>query len=93
MHGAHVTLAHELETEVERNGPVDVVVGSSMLNGAGFLGLARRTLGDAAFVIYMHENQLGYPLSPRDKADLSYQQISSARVLIVSLMNDTWPSA
>lgn len=86
MHGAHVTLARELETEVERNGPVDVVVGSSMLNGAGFLGLARRTIGDAAFVIYMHENQLSYPLSPRDKADLSYPMINWTSMAVADLI-------
>jgi glycosyltransferase involved in cell wall biosynthesis len=86
MHGAHVTLARELEKEVENNGPVDVVVGSSMLNGAGFLGLARRTLGGAAFVIYMHENQLGYPLSPRDKADLSYPMINWTSMAVADLV-------
>ena len=86
MHGAHVTLAEELESEVKRYGPVDVVVGSSMLNGAGFLGLARRTIGDAAFVIYMHENQLGYPLSPRDRADLSYPMINWTSMAVADLV-------
>jgi glycosyltransferase involved in cell wall biosynthesis len=86
MHGAHVTLAQELEREVDRNGPVDLVVGSSMLNGAGFLGLARRTIGDAAFVIYMHENQLGYPLSPRDRADLSYPMINWTSMAVADLV-------
>jgi glycosyltransferase involved in cell wall biosynthesis len=76
MHGAHVTLAAEFEEEVAGSGPFDVVVGSSMLNGAGFVGLARRSLGSAAFVVYMHENQLGYPLSPRDKIDLTYPMIN-----------------
>ncbi len=86
MHGAHVTLAQELEEEVRRNGPIDLVVGSSMLNGAGFLGLARRTIGDAAFVIYMHENQLGYPLSPRDRTDLSYPMINWTSMAVADLV-------
>jgi glycosyltransferase involved in cell wall biosynthesis len=86
MHGAHVTLARELEREVDRNGPVDLVVGSSMLNGAGFLGLARRIIGDAAFVVYMHENQLGYPLSPRDQADLSYPMINWTSMAVADLV-------
>jgi len=76
MHGAHVTLAREFESEVAGNGFFDVVIGSSMLNGSGFLGLARRSLGSAPFVVYMHENQLGYPLSPRDKVDLTYPMIN-----------------
>ena len=86
MHGAHVTLAQELEEEVRRNGPVDLVVGSSMLNAAGFLGLARRTIGNAAFVIYMHENQLGYPLSPRDRTDLSYPMINWTSMAVADLV-------
>ena len=86
MHGAHVTLARDFETEVERNGPVDAVVGSSMLNGAGFVGLARRSLGEAAFIIYMHENQLGYPLSPRDNADLSYPMINWTSMAVADLV-------
>jgi len=54
MHGAHVTLAIEFTAEVERNGQFDVVIGSSMLNLAGFLGLARRAVGSAGVVVYMH---------------------------------------
>lgn len=76
MQGAHVTLARELEADVAANGPVDVVVGTSMLNAAGFLGLARRAVGSAGFVLYMHENQLSYPLSPRDKVDHTYPMIN-----------------
>jgi len=76
MHGAHVTLAAALQQEVARRGPVDVVVGSSMLNAAGFLGLTRGFLGSSRFALFMHENQLGYPLSPRDKVDLSYPMIN-----------------
>lgn len=76
MQGAHVTLAREFEADVAANGPVDVVVGTSMLNAAGFLGLARRAVGSAGFALYMHENQLGYPLSPRDKVDHTYPMIN-----------------
>ena len=90
MHGAHVTLARDFETEVERNGPVDAVVGSSMLTGAGFVGLARRSLGEAAFIIYMHENQLGYPLSPRDNADLSYPMINWTSMAVADLARLRW---
>ncbi|MDJ0924034.1 MAG: DUF3524 domain-containing protein [Acidimicrobiia bacterium] len=86
MHGAHVTLAQDLEAEVEENGPVDVVVGSSMLNGAGFVGLARRVLGSATFVVFMHENQLGYPLSPRDRADLTYPMINWTSMAVADLV-------
>ena len=76
MHGAHVTLAQLLEAEVASNGPVDVILASSMLNGAAFLGLTRDVIGDARFVLFMHENQLGYPLSPRDTPDLTYPMVN-----------------
>jgi len=86
MQGAHVTLAGQLEADVAANGPVDVVVGSSMLNGVGFLGLARHTIGSARFVVYMHENQLGYPLSPRDKADQTYPMINWTSMVAADLI-------
>ena len=76
MHGAYVTLAEAFVAEVEANGPFDVIFGSSMLNLAGFLGLVRRSLNRVRVVVYMHENQLGYPLSPRDKLDLTYPMIN-----------------
>ncbi len=81
MHGAHVTLAREFVSEVEANGPFDVVISSSMLNLPGFLGLARRSVHSAGIVLYMHENQLGYPLSPRDKVDLTYPMINWTSML------------
>ena len=86
MHGAHVTLASEFAAEVEANGAFDVVVGSSMLNSAGFLGLARRSLCGARFAVYMHENQLGYPLSPRDRIDLSYPMINWTSMVAADLV-------
>lgn len=81
MHGAHVTLAAEFAAAVEADGAFDVVVGSSMLNTAAFLGLVRNDLDGARIVIYMHENQLGYPLSPRDKVDLTYPMVNWTSML------------
>lgn len=81
MHGAHVTLAERFAEEVEANGPFQAVVASSMLNLSGFLGLARRLVGSARVGVYMHENQLGYPLSPRDKVDLTYPMINWTSML------------
>jgi len=81
MHGAHVTLASEFVAAVEAGGPFDTIVCSSMLNVPGFLGLARSAVGDAGVVLYMHENQLGYPLSPRDRADLTYPMLNWTSML------------
>jgi len=73
MYGGPVTLAHEAVDLAARIGPPDVVVASSMLDLATFLGLAGPQLGNPPTLLYMHENQLTYPLSPRTRGeDLSY---------------------
>ncbi len=81
MHGAHVTLASDFMAAVEAGGPFDVILCSSMLNVPGFLGLARSAVGNAGVVLYMHENQLGYPLSPRDRIDLTYPMLNWTSML------------
>jgi len=86
MHGAHVTLAGEFMAAVEAGGPFDVILCSSMLNVPAFLGLARSAVGSSRVVLFMHENQLGYPLSPRDRTDLTYPMINWTSMLAVDLV-------
>ena len=86
MHGAHVSLAGELMAAVDVGGPFDAIVCSSMLNVPGFLGLARSAVGSARVVLFMHENQLGYPLSPRDRVDLTYPMINWTSMLAADLV-------
>ena len=81
MHGSHVTLAGEFMAAVEAGGPFDTIVCSSMLNVPGFLGLARSAVGSSRVVLFMHENQLGYPLSPRDRLDLTYPMFNWTSML------------
>ena len=69
MRGGAVTLADAARAAVEESGPPDVVVVSGMVDLSAWLGLTRRFLGDPPVVLYLHENQLGYPLSPNQKAD------------------------
>jgi glycosyltransferase involved in cell wall biosynthesis len=57
-----------------------------MLNVPGFLGLARTAVGSARVVLFMHENQLGYPLSPRDRLDLTYPMINWTSMLAADLI-------
>ena len=82
MHGAHLTLAAEIARRVAESGRPDVVLAGSMLNLAALLGATRRTIGDIPTAVYFHESQLGYPLSTRDRPDLTYPMInwSSAAV-------------
>jgi len=48
----------------------DLIVASSMLNLAEFLGLAGERAARAAKVIYFHENQLTYPLPEEERRDI-----------------------
>ena len=67
--GGSVTLAEATQKAVEQFGQPDLVLVSSMVDLSAWLGLTRRVLGDPPVVLYMHENQLGYPLSPQQKAN------------------------
>lgn len=72
MFGAPITLARTAETLVRDVGPPDVVVATDMLDLPGFLGRARHSIGTPAVVLYMHENQLTYPLAEGAAEDLTY---------------------
>ena len=76
MQGGHITLADAYREAAERGGPFDLIIATSMLNLAGFLGAIRREALDTSTVLYMHENQLTYPVSPRDREDLTYPFIN-----------------
>lgn len=76
MHGSYVTLAGEFRAHVAAEGRFDVILASDMLHVPAFLGAIGETRGDAAVALYMHENQMTYPLSPRDSVDESYAMIN-----------------
>ena len=60
MHGGAVTLAHRFLAEWTEM--PDVVLATDMLDLATFSALTRHQLGQTPLVLYMHENQLTYPL-------------------------------
>ena len=100
MQGAHVLLAEQLRAAVASDGPFDVVLATSMTNVPALLGHARHTIGAIPVVLYMHENQLTYPLSPLDREDLTYSMINwtsmtaSDRVVFNSRFHhDAWFAA
>jgi len=97
MHGSYVTLAEDFVTAVGEGGPFDVIVASDMLHLPAFLGTVGEALRGARVALYMHENQLTYPWSPRDSADEAYAMINwgSMAVADVVLFNsqfhlDVW---
>jgi len=73
MHGAFLTLAEQLAVDIERNGPPDVILASSMMDVAAFAGAVRSVVPGVSIVAYFHESQFTYPLSPADRFDLTYQ--------------------
>ena len=69
MFGGSLSLALEaakLETRPK------VILASDMIDLASFLGHAGPRVAEAKTVLYMHENQLTYPLSPTARDDLAY---------------------
>ncbi len=75
MQGGAATLADQVAAAATEGLP-DVVMASSMTNLPALLGLARRSVGHAAVALYMHENQLTYPLSPQDQPDATYAMVN-----------------
>ena len=62
MHGGAVTLARQF---MSRDDPTDLILATDMLDLATFLALTRPVTSAVPAVLYMHENQLTYPL-PED---------------------------
>jgi len=86
MQGGHVNLISRIELAAAERGPFDVVLATSMTNVAALLGQGRRTLGSSRVVLYMHENQLTFPLSPDDEPDLTYAMINWTSMLAADLV-------
>ncbi|TDI74776.1 MAG: DUF3524 domain-containing protein [Bacteroidetes bacterium] len=76
MHGGAVTMARKAEQFVKNNGKPDLIFATDMVNLSAFLALARRDLSDVPVVLYMHENQLTYPLPDGEKRDYTYAYIN-----------------
>lgn len=86
MHGGYVTLAGEFVDHVRDNGPFDMILASDMLHLPAFLGTIGRSRDEAAVALYMHENQLTYPLSPRDSLDEAYAMINWASMTVADVV-------
>ncbi len=63
MRGSAVTLAQQATELATAVGLPDVIVASDFLNLAEFKGFADQALSHPRYLLYMHENQLCYPLS------------------------------
>lgn len=68
LSGAAPTLAVAIREEIERSGPPDVLLATSMVDLAGLLGLLRGQM-DVPIALYMHENQITYPVGGRTRQE------------------------
>jgi len=71
LRGGAVTLAEQFNAHVADRGRPDAVVVSGLVDVAAFAGHARRSLGDTAVAVYVHESQVLYPLAPNQRSDSS----------------------
>jgi glycosyltransferase involved in cell wall biosynthesis len=75
LHGAALELAEQARALLAAGERPDLLFATSMVNVPACLALTRRALATTAVVLYMHENQLTYPLQPGEKRDLAYSMI------------------
>ena len=76
MHGGAVTLARKAAQALEEGFRPDVLFATDMVNLPAFLALMRGALADVPVVLYLHENQLTYPLPPETERDVTYAYIN-----------------
>jgi glycosyltransferase involved in cell wall biosynthesis len=86
MQGAALTLAEAARTTAAEHGPPDIVMASDMVDLPTFAAAARDVVGDAPLVLYMHENQLTYPLPPEADPDHAYAMVNWRSVALADLV-------
>ena len=79
--GGFVTMAEEAAAYVAERGRPDLLLATSMLDLAGLLGLARRSLGGVPAAAYFHENQITYPETGRTRAEAALGMANWASLL------------
>lgn len=84
---ASLTLAEWAEQRLASGAEFDVVVASSMLNLPEWLGLADPSFRAKPTVVYFHENQLTYPLSPGQVRDYHF---GYSNILSVLAADQCW---
>lgn len=82
MHGGSVTLAEQAHLLADEVGRPDVFLATDMVDVPTFLAFTRDWAGDVPIVLYMHENQLTYPISPRATPDLTFGFMNWKSMLI-----------
>ena len=76
MHGGAVNMARKVQEIYKKGEKPDLIFASSMVNLTAFLALTRSELSGVPVVMYMHENQLTYPLPEGKSRDHTYGYIN-----------------
>lgn len=82
MRAGAVVLAEQFEAHVRAYGRPDAVVLSGLLDAATFCGMARHVLAGTPIAVYMHENQLLYPLAPNQRPDMDLGLVNWRSLLV-----------
>lgn len=77
MQGGALELAAQVVMAYDQGDRPDVLLVTDMVNLPALLALARPRLDGVPALLYMHENQLTYPLPPGVKRDLTYGLINT----------------
>ncbi len=83
MRGAAIVFSEQLEERYPNVG-WDGLIATDMMNLAEFLALTRPRLERTPVVLYLHENQIGYPLHPEERRDYHYAITNFVSVLSAS---------
>jgi hypothetical protein len=75
LSGGFVTLAERARVLAEEVGPPDLLLATSMVDLAGLRGMLPG-FGSVPAAVYMHENQITYPVTGRTKAEQALGLIS-----------------
>ena len=87
MRGAAAWFADRLNADLMNAGPgpsVDLIFTTGFVNVADLRGLLAPPLDRTPILLYMHENQLTYPLSPDEEFDFHFGFTSIISTMAVS---------
>jgi len=90
MRGASAWYADRLNADA--GGPVDLFLATGFVNVADLRGLLTPPLDRVPILLYMHENQLTYPLSPEEEFDFHFGFTSIVSTMAADrvVFNSAW---
>ncbi len=86
MHGGALEISEQAHRLLAQGEAPDAVVATSMTNLPAFFALLRRQVAVVPVLLYMHENQLTYPVPPGSKRDLTYGMVQHLSLLAADVV-------